>query len=102
MKKTFLSLLLFSSLASANDDPFLLFDASAPKYNNVTIEWRAVDDVQKECEKESRNRGNNGFGFRLNACAFWQGNNCTIITKRRVNMHTLGHEVRHCFFENWH
>jgi len=78
-----------------------LFDATNDK-ETVSITWRAVDNVQKACEVESRKRGNKGFGYAVNACSFWEGNTCTIITQRRVNMHTLGHETLHCFKGNWH
>jgi hypothetical protein len=102
MKTLTLALFFVSSVASANwDDPMRIFDAKNDK-ETVSITWRAVDNVQKACEAESRNRGNKGFGYAVNACSFWEGNTCTIITQRRVNMHTLGHETLHCFKGNWH
>lgn len=103
MKHTlFTALMLYSLSASAWDNPMANFDASKNKTDSVTITWRAVDNVQRVCEEESKKRGNNGFGYTVNACSFWVENQCTIITKKQVNMHTLGHEVRHCFQGNWH
>lgn len=61
-----------------------------------------VDNVQAACEKESRRRGNGGFGFNVQACTFWQGNTCTIIIAKRETHHTLGHEFYHCKAEAFH
>lgn len=103
MKKLTLALFFVSSVASANwDDPLRTFDARENTKTQVTVTWRAVPDVQKACEAESRKLGNKGFGYAVNACTFWQGNTCTIITHYQVNMHTLGHETLHCFRGNWH
>lgn len=103
MKKLTLALLFVSSVANANwDDPMRVFDARDNTKSQVNITWRSVADVQKACEAESRKRGNKGFGYTVNACTFWEGNNCVIITKYQVNMHTLGHETLHCFRGNWH
>lgn len=103
MKKLTLALFFVSSVASANwDDPLRTFDARENIKTQVTVTWRAVADVQKACEAESRKLGNKGFGYAVNACTFWQGNTCTIITQYQFNMHTLGHETLHCFRGNWH
>lgn len=105
MKKTIalITIAFFATSASAfNDDPTRLFDTKANYTNQSTITWRPVDDVQKACEAESRKRGFKGFGYSVQACSFFDGNQCTIITGKLVSMHSLGHEVRHCFQGNWH
>lgn len=101
--KTFiLSFLVATNAMAFNDDPTRPFDTRANYTNQSTITWRPVDDVQKACEAESRKRGFKGFGYGVQACSFFDGNQCTIITGKITNMHSLGHEVRHCFQGNWH
>lgn len=106
MKKTVLALLLISNIGLGQaqdwDDPSASFDASTVQRNPISVTWMAVENVQKTCDAESRKRGNFGFQVAVKACSFWEGNSCTIITSRRPNMHSIGHEVRHCFQGNWH
>lgn len=108
MKKSLLFSLLICSNAFAQtfhewDNASRLFDAGAVE-KTVAITWKPVDNVQKVCDTESKNRGHGGFGYSVNSCAFWSadGSQCTVITPRNTNMHLLGHEVRHCFQGNWH
>lgn len=99
----FVAVCCFSSPVLAwTDDPFISFDSKGNSHQSMTINWIPVDNVQKACEDESKKRGKGGFGFAVNACSFWEGNSCTVITRRYVNLQTLGHEVRHCFQGNWH
>lgn len=105
MKKTVLTLFLIAQLGSASadwDDPMASFPAGDVQKTPMNIKWMPVDNVQQVCDAESRKRNNGGFGFAIKACSFWEGNSCTIITSKRPNMHTLGHEMRHCFQGNWH
>jgi hypothetical protein len=103
MKKLILSAVIFISPAYANwDDPNKPFSAIKNIHDTVNITWRPVTNVQKVCEAESKKRGHLGFGYAVDACSFWEGNDCTIITSRNPTMHSLGHEVRHCFQGNWH
>lgn len=103
-KIALLSCVIFvaSNAMASNDDPNKLFDTSSNYTTHSTITWRPVDDVQKSCEAESRKRGFKGFGYGVQACSFFDGNQCTIITGKQTTMHSLGHEVRHCFQGNWH
>lgn len=82
------------------------FDGTRKMADKMTVEWVTVDNIQSTCEAESRRRGNNGFGYPVHACTFWtkypQGYVCTIYTKKNPTMHTMGHEVRHCFQGNYH
>lgn len=106
MKLTFFVAILLIPLTSvfAEDwrDPDSLFDARKKMSDTIKLTWRTVDNVQKACEDESRSRGNNGFGYSIQACSFWNGTECTIITRNRASLHNLGHEVRHCFQGNFH
>ena len=104
MKTTALiiSMIVATNAMAFNDDPNKTFDTSSNYTTQSTITWRTVDDVQKACETESRKRGFKGFGYSVQACSFFDGNQCTIITGKQTTMHTVGHEVRHCFQGPWH
>jgi hypothetical protein len=108
MKQLLLISLLFSYNAFAYDNsPYALFSTDKNIVTQSTVKWIPVDNVQEVCERESRRRGNNGFGYTLNACTFWDvtgpgTNTCTIITNKNPMMNTIGHEIRHCFQGNWH
>ena len=97
-----ISLCVATNAMAFNDDPNKPFGTSNNYTTQSTITWRTVVDVQKACEAESRKRGFNGFGYGVQACSFFDGNQCTIITGKQTTMHSLGHEVRHCFQGNWH
>jgi len=83
-------------------NPESRFDATKLNTNQTTITWRVVYNVQAACEQESRKLGNGGFGYAVDACSFWTGNACTIITNRKATMHELGHETLHCFQGSFH
>jgi hypothetical protein len=72
------------------------------KSGEVTVKVIPVDNVQASCEKESKRRGQGGFGFGVQACTFWQGSSCTIIVAKQEIHHTLGHEFYHCFAGGFH
>jgi hypothetical protein len=82
--------------------PEAKFDTRANIVNQSNITWLAVDNLQATCETESRRRGNKGFGYTLEACSFWEGNRCTIITPKKTTLHALGHETLHCFQGAFH
>ena len=107
MKNTIaiLTIAFLTTNAAAGDnwqDPLARYDARKKMSDTISITWRTVDNVQQTCEAESRRRGHGGFGFGVEACSFWDGNQCTIITKSRPNNHEVGHEFRHCFQGNYH
>ena len=105
-----LSLTLVVGAANASnafmDNSDAVFDATAAKVDKTTITWRKVDNLQAECEKESKRRGLGGFGYGVEACAFWDksfgANQCTIITKKRTTPRVAMHEVGHCFYFSYH
>lgn len=108
MKKTLVVALAVQSAVSFgathgfDDNPSTPFNATNNARTEMTVKWLAVADVQSACEQASKQVGNKGFGFAVNACSFWQKNKCVIITKDRPTMGTLGHEMRHCFQGSWH
>jgi hypothetical protein len=101
-----LVMLVCSSALAFRDDPLQSFGTGKNFTNQTAITWLPVNNVQVRCEAESRKRGLGGFGYSVEACAFWDKSYgqhiCTIITSKETNMHTLGHEVRHCFQGSWH
>ena len=103
--KKILALLLIANIGLAHadwDDPTKLFDTKKNKTKTMSITWIAVDNVTKSCDAENKKRGFQTFGIEVQACSFWEGNTCTIITNKKTSMHSLGHELRHCYQGNWH
>lgn len=85
-----------------DDDPKKPFDASKHEYETMLITWKVAKDVNKECNKMRVKRGEEPFGFSVDACSSWNGRTCTIITKTKPTMWSVGHEIRHCYEGNWH
>lgn len=79
-----------------------MFPASKNITNQTNVRWEAVDNVQAACEKGSHRRGYGGFNYPVEACSFWDKSTCHVITAKKVNLHTLGHEIRHCFQGAFH
>lgn len=98
--------LLFACTTQATmtdgDNPFELFDSGRNFTVTSKITWIPVDNIQVTCEREARLRGYSPFGYELKACSFYENDICVVFTEKNLNMHTLGHEVRHCFQANWH
>lgn len=84
------------------EDPHQAFPTSKNMTNQTTVTWEAVDNVQVACEKGSHKRGYGGFNYPVEACSFWNKSTCHVITAKKVNFHTLGHEIRHCFQGAFH
>jgi len=109
MKKAILIAVMLAStnVFAYDENPEHNFPTSDNKVSQTTITWISVDNVQARCESESRKRKFGGFGYAVEACSFWDKNDkgenvCTIVTGKATNMHTLGHETRHCFQGSWH
>lgn len=100
--KKFLILLLAVSTTVWAGDIFNKEQKWSMKEGRVYVTVIPVDNVQASCEKESKRRGNGGFGFGVQACTFWEGNSCTIIVEKKETHHTLGHEFYHCFAKDYH
>lgn len=84
------------------DDPFAPFKTSNLKYPTTKITWKSVKNVHAECDKIRAETGSPKYTGGELACATWSNGECTIVTDRYTNMGTVGHEIRHCFFGNWH
>ena len=108
MKKALLVLLLVATTAHAQLEktPYDMFSTKNFSKEDITISITTVDNVEKTCEVESRKRGNGGFGIAMEACSFWSkglfGKQCQIFISKKVNMWTLGHELRHCAEGSFH
>ena len=104
--KLLLLILILLPIASIADNAYENFDATKNMTNNTNIEWRQVSDIQTSCEKESQHRNLGGFKIKVDACSFWEKSvfthKCIIITGKRTNLETLGHEIRHCFQGAFH
>jgi hypothetical protein len=108
MKKLVLAAFLTHSLVAQAfsyfewDHPSKPFDANPKLRTSVKVEWVTVDDVRKACSDESQKRGHPGINFNIEGCSFPDNNLCIIYTPKATSMHTLGHELRHCFQGKWH
>lgn len=104
--KFLLLILILLPLSVVADNPYEKFDATRNMTNNTTVEWRQASNIQESCHKESIRRGLGGFKIKLEACSFWDknlfSNRCLIITGKKTNLETLGHEIRHCFQGSFH
>ena len=102
IKLAILAVSLASNVHAFNDDPYENFSYNRNFTNNSFIRWVAVDNVQNVCDSESKKRGYGGISWSVKACSFYDNNKCDIYTSKQLNMHTLGHEVRHCFQGDFH
>jgi hypothetical protein len=105
MKKltVLLTMALTAFPASADwKDPNHKFDMSKLITNKTVVTIMVADNVQEACEKESRRVGNKGFNHKIQACAFWYNDSCTVILPRKASMHQAGHEFMHCILGNFH
>ena len=111
MKKALLSVVLLAFVTSTHAQlektPYEMFSAKNLTKDKVEVTITSVDNVEKSCEAESRRRGKGGFGTPMEACSFWNhnglfGKTCDIYISKKVNMWTLGHELRHCFEGSFH
>jgi hypothetical protein len=103
MKKVLFCLLLVTNLAHADwRDPYEPIDTSKNFTNESTIVWTPVDNINKSCSEERQRRGFPDHNQPVQACSFWDGKTCLILTKRSPTRETLGHEFQHCFQGKWH
>ena len=83
-----------------------IFDATKTETDSTNVTWIRVDNgqIQAACERESRKRGQGGFGYSIQGCSFWDNSHsaCTIITPKYTTIHNLGHEALHCFQGDYH
>lgn len=61
--------------------------------------WRvSYEEVQKACNKYVDYRD----GRQFLGCAVYSGKTCNVYTTTTVTHQLLGHEIRHCFYGNFH
>ena len=85
------------------DDPYAPFDATKYTNRTVSVTWKTVKgDIRSVCNRIAKNKGYQEYNYAINACAFWEGDVCTVYTPETTAMHTVGHEMRHCFQGAWH
>lgn len=86
------------------NDPEVPFDATRNLHKKVEVTWMVVSNPVRTCNEEGRKRIKDfkGLSYVPEACAIWDGDKCTIITSKKPTMHSLGHELRHCFQGHWH
>lgn len=97
-----------ANAAEINDDPTELYRSSFDS-KKVVIIWKTATNVQEMCNIESIKFGSGPVTNPSKACALWRQDRngvpqgeCIIITRKNVSMHTIGHEIRHCFEGHWH
>jgi hypothetical protein len=84
------------------ENPETKFDASQNETMDVKLRWVVVKDIDAACSAENKKRGGGVFKFNVQACSFWEGKECIIMTPKMASIHNLGHEVLHCFRGNFH
>jgi hypothetical protein len=105
MKKIAVALIVASQMCvsqARSFNPEETFDARKNEYKTIELTWLVVDNVTAACSAESKKRLGKSFGYAVDGCSFWEGPKCTIITGRSTTVHTIGHELRHCYQFNWH
>lgn len=85
------------------DKPNAYFNARNNERSSITLVWKYTGNVPQACNDEVKRRGiKQTHNSRTVACSFWGGNECLIITNVKTTMHSVGHEIRHCFQGAWH
>jgi hypothetical protein len=101
-----LALLLLPLVCMAQDwrDGEAKFSTKNNRKETLVVSWMVVPaaQVQATCEAVSMKSGLGGFGFAVDACSFWHGDKCLIITGKQTTMHEIGHELRHCYQGSFH
>jgi hypothetical protein len=91
----------------ASESPYDKFDGKSNFTDKTRVTWKQVEDIQAECNIESKKRGYNGYNYPIEGCSFWdvdafRNNTCYILTPLNTTYWTLGHELRHCFQGSFH
>ena len=84
------------------DDPLKLNDMSKLQDTTIALTVKFANNPMAVCDRESRKRGNKGFSYQVEACAFWTQDACTIVLPKQASQHTIGHEMLHCLKGDWH
>ncbi len=84
------------------ENPETKFDVTQNETMDVRLRWVVAADINKACSDENVKRGGKVFRFNVQACSFWQGKECVIMTPKMASIHNLGHEALHCFRGDFH
>jgi hypothetical protein len=84
------------------EDPETKFDVTKNEVMDVRLRWVVAKDVNKACSAENVKRGGKVFNYNVQACSFWEGKECVIVTPKMASIHNLGHEALHCFRGDFH
>jgi hypothetical protein len=104
MKRFLIPLFFVASSAYAyetNDGRYPV-DMTKNFTNTTTVTFKAVDDVDKACNVERVSRGYQKNKVKVDACSFWTGNQCVIVTGKTATLEIIGHEMTHCIQGGWH
>lgn len=91
--KTPLFLLLLTGCSSMPDGPVR------------TVEWRKFDDqvtLNAACNTSTSRAGLMRMSTPVYGCVRREAQTCVILTMRKTDDDTLGHELRHCFVGAFH
>ena len=66
------------------------------------VRWMAVDDVNAVCNAENIRRVGKPIGYTVRACQWQENGECIVVTSKRTSIHSLGHELLHCFWPKYH
>jgi hypothetical protein len=87
---------------TATESPYDRMDYQNNITNFTYVRWIQVDNVQKACDDLK----GTPYLTPVVACAVYRSylfiNFCSIYSAKRLNMWTLGHEMRHCFQGDFH
>ena len=109
IKALILLLLPVTAMAGLEKDAYEMYSLKNLVTTKSTVNvltLPTLEAVRQRCDLESTKRGKGKFGYKIDACTFWErtplGNSCTIVIPEKTNNDTLGHEVRHCFQGDFH
>jgi hypothetical protein len=84
------------------ESPYDHFDYQDNITSFTYVHWIQVDNIQKACDDLK----GTPYLTPVVACAVYRSyffiNVCSIYSAKRLNMWTLGHEMRHCFQGDFH
>jgi len=94
-----------ASPTSHYDDPIVERDVSKRVRSVSNIVWVLAEDPAARCEELAISFNLTPLKGKVVACSFFSGpedDTCIVVTKEKVSLRTVGHEVLHCFLGHWH
>ena len=104
MKRLIVAFMFFATTAHAFEiqDGRYPLDMGKNFTNQTNVTVKVVSDIDKACNQERVNKGYAKNTYKVDACSFWTGNQCTIVVPKNINLEILGHEMAHCLQGSWH